>query len=77
MASLDKEGLAYLWGKLKTILNSKAEKNHTHSENMSKAEVEALIETMVLQGYLDGYRLRVVDDANDGGKTGYITVKKG
>lgn len=41
---------------------------------MTKAEIEALIESMVLNGYLGGYRVRV---ANDSGKTGYITVKKG
>ena len=41
---------------------------------MTKAEIEALIESIVLQGYLGGYRLRV---ANDSGKTGYLTVKKG
>lgn len=41
---------------------------------MTKSEIEALIKTMVLDGYLGGYRLRV---ANDSGKTGYITVKKG
>lgn len=41
---------------------------------MTKAEIEALIESVVLNGYLGGYRLRV---ANDSGKTGYITVKKG
>ena len=41
---------------------------------MTKAEIEALIESIVLNGYLGGYRLRV---ANDSGKTGYLTVKKG
>ena len=41
---------------------------------LTKAEIEALIESIVLNGYLGGYRLRV---ANDSGKTGYLTVKKG
>lgn len=41
---------------------------------MTKSEIEALIESIVLQGYLGGYRIRV---ANDSGKTGYLTVKKG
>ena len=41
---------------------------------LTQTEIEALIESIVLNGYLGGYRLRV---ANDSGKTGYITVKKG
>ena len=43
---------------------------------MTKEEIEALIESIVLEGYLAGYRIRVVDDVNDGGMTDYITVKK-
>lgn len=41
------------------------------------SEVEALIERIVLNGYLGGKRIRYVDDANDGGIEGYLTVKKG
>ena len=41
---------------------------------LTEADVRTLIESIVLNGYLGGYRVRV---ANDGGQTGYITVKKG
>ena len=44
---------------------------------LTKAEIEALIKTMVLDGYLGGKQIRYVDNASDTGKTGYLTVKKG
>ena len=31
MAYLDNSGLTYLWGKIKTLLNNKADKTHSHS----------------------------------------------
>ena len=44
---------------------------------LTKAEIEALIKTMVLDGYLGGKQIRYVDNASDTGKTGYLTIKKG
>lgn len=77
MATLDKTGLAYLWSKLKTKLNGKSDVGHGHPEYLTQAQVEALIESKVLNGYLDGKQIRYVDNANDGGIEGYLTIKKG
>ena len=44
---------------------------------LTQTEIEALIESIVLNGYLGGKRIRYVDDANDSGIEGYLTVKKG
>lgn len=77
MALLNETGLSYLWSKIKALLNGKADVGHTHPECMTQAKVEALIESMVLNGYLGGKQIRYVDDANDGGVEGYLTIKKG
>lgn len=44
---------------------------------LTKSEIEALIESIVLNGYLGGKQIRYVDDENDSGKEGYLTIKKG
>ena len=41
---------------------------------MKESDVEAMIERIVLQGYLNNYRIRVGDYAPE---AGYITIKKG
>lgn len=43
---------------------------------IKRSEVEALIEEVVLKGYLGGKRIRYVDNANDAGISGYLTVIK-
>ena len=62
---------------LKGLIDGKSEKSHTHADYVTTKQVEELIESIVLQGYLDGKRIRYVDDVNDNGKTGYLTIKKG
>lgn len=50
MAYMDKSGLTYLWGKLKTLLANKADKSHTHSEyaNQNAFAKVAIGETTVV-----------------------------
>ena len=116
MAFLDGTGLTRVWNRVVALLNTKAEKDHTHTSGqvsglskvattnnyndlnnkptiptvptfiseltndrnfVTELEVKAMIESMVLNGYLQGYRIRVVNDANDRGDTGYLTINKG
>lgn len=45
-------GLTYLWGKIKTLLDSKADKSHTHTQYVTKQELQQALDTLNL-GFAD------------------------
>lgn len=79
MAYLDKTGLTYLWSKIKTALNGKANSNHTHSYNdlSNKPTIPTIPSSLPANGgnadTVDGYHIRKTTDVNDPGQAGYIT----
>lgn len=82
MAYLDKTGLTYFWGKIKTLLSNKSDVGHNHTEYLTNEQLETILanypnKTELLNEYLGGKRIRYVNDVNDGGIDGYLTVKKG
>lgn len=79
MGYLDNAGLTYLWSKLKTKLNGKSDKGHTHSYNElnDKPTIPTIPSSLPANGgnadTVDGYHIRKVTDTNDTGQTGCIT----
>lgn len=67
--------------KLNSVTASSAPTKTSELDNDSgfvdQSEVEALIKSIVLDGYMGGKKIRYVEDTNDGGLEGYLTVKKG
>ena len=67
--------------KLNSITASSAPTKTSELDNdagfLDQERAEKLIESIVLNGYLGGKQIRYVDDANDGGVEGYLTIKKG
>ena len=75
MASLDKAGLTYLWGKLKAKLNNKSDVGHSHSytELSNKPTIPTVPSSLPANGgnadTVDNYHIRT----GTSGAAGYIT----